>query len=72
MATFLRPGQYEWICEQFLRVTMLLHIPQAEMETGDERNRTLLASSPASGYVNSRVEDLAKKVRKGAIFMSGP
>ena len=42
------------------------------METRDERNYTLLASSPASGYVNSRVEDLAKKVRKGAMFMSGP
>lgn len=72
MATFLRPGQYEWICEQFLRVTTLLHIPQMEMETGGERNYTPLASSPANGCVNSRVEDLAKKVRKGAIFMSGP
>ena len=72
MATFLRPGQYEWICEQFLRVTTLLHIPQ--VATGDETGKcTLLASnSPARGYGNSRVEDLAKKVRKGAVFMSGP
>ena len=37
MATFLEPGQYEWIRDQFLRVTILLRIPLAD--TGDETTR---------------------------------
>lgn len=54
MATFLEPGQYEWIRDQFLRVTTLLGIPLAV--TGDQ---------------HTRIENLAKRIRKSSAFMSG-
>ena len=49
---FLRPGQLDWIREQFLRVATLLHLPLAKSDT--------------------KAEYLAREIRKGAIFMSGP
>ncbi|KAL2824566.1 hypothetical protein BJY01DRAFT_164705 [Aspergillus pseudoustus] len=58
----LRPGQYEWICEQFLRVTVLLRILPGRAGGGRRKERS----------IDNRVECLAQAVRKGAIFMSGP
>lgn len=72
IAAFLRPGQYEWICEQFLRVTTLLHIPQADTGDGLGGYIPLPSNSSSRGCVSSRAEQLAKKVRKGAVCMSGP
>lgn len=66
MAGLLRPGQYEWICKQFLRVATLLRLPT---ELTDER---MGRNSLASESVNARAEHLAREVRKGAILMSGP
>lgn len=62
MADVLRPGQYEWIREQFLRVIIMLNIPLTDTSGG--------SSSQAS--IHTRVEILAKRVRKSAVFMSGP
>lgn len=71
MMDFLRPGQYEWISEQSLRVSVLLRIPTAECDNSNEGRLILNSSSPlVSG--NNEVEQLVKRVRKGAIFMSGP
>ncbi|KAI9042365.1 uncharacterized protein KD926_005660 [Aspergillus affinis] len=70
MRTFVRPGQYEWIREQFLRVTILLRIPLAD--TGNADGKSHQSSSSFQGSVNTRVENLAKKVRKSAVFTSGP
>ncbi|PLB46447.1 hypothetical protein P170DRAFT_511217 [Aspergillus steynii IBT 23096] len=69
MATFLQPGQYEWIREQSLRVATLLRIPL--VDTGDE-NGGMLSFNSTRGSIDTRVEDLAKRVRKSAVFMSGP
>lgn len=70
MSDFVRPGQHEWIREQFLRVTMLLHIPPEE--PGESKEGSRLFKSSFQGSVDTRVENLAKRVRKGALFMSGP
>lgn len=70
MATFLGPGQYEWIREQFLRVITLLRIPLTG--TGHDDGGLQHCNSSSRQYVNSGVEDLARGVRKSAIFMSGP
>ncbi|RAL10202.1 Zn(II)2Cys6 transcription factor [Aspergillus homomorphus CBS 101889] len=66
MASLLRPGQHEWIREQFLRVTILLRIPLAD---GADVEGTLYPfDSSAQGNVDSRVEHLAKRIRKGAFL----
>ena len=70
MATFLRPGQHKWIQKQFLRVTMLLRIPPAK--SGDSAEGSHLLNSSAQGLVHIGVENIAKRVRNGAMFMSGP
>ncbi|KAH8431455.1 Zn(II)2Cys6 transcription factor domain-containing protein [Aspergillus melleus] len=70
MKTFLRPGQYEWIREQFLRVTILLRIPLVDTDNADEVSHQF--NSSVQGSVDTRVENLARKVRKSAVFMSGP
>ncbi|KAH8699317.1 C6 zinc finger domain protein [Talaromyces proteolyticus] len=70
LASFLRPGQHEWIREQFLRVTLLLRIPLPGT-SGIKRLYTF-AKSPGQEPTDSEIEYLAKEVRKGAIFMSGP
>ncbi|KAL4797615.1 hypothetical protein BDV19DRAFT_358390 [Aspergillus venezuelensis] len=64
LATFLRPGQHQWIREQFLRVTMLIRVRNPYAPAGGDIKR-----SSKSG---ATVEDLARGVRKGAVFMSGP
>jgi hypothetical protein len=61
IVSLFRPGQYEWICEQFLRVVILLHLPTAEFDE----------DSSAPRFVENKVEYLVKGVRKGAICMSG-
>lgn len=55
-ASLLRPGQCQWIRTQFLRVLSLLHV------------------SPAGYGIDSDItaDFLAKQVRRGAMFMSGP
>lgn len=59
--SLFRPGQYEWIRDQFLRVTMLLHIPPVEA-----------SDHYGCGSSDTMAKSLATGVRKGAIFMSGP
>lgn len=56
LASLLRPGQHQWIQAQFLRVMKLLHIFPAKHDNSGEFTADLLA----------------KQVRKGALFMSGP
>ncbi|KAF2740765.1 hypothetical protein EJ04DRAFT_539967 [Polyplosphaeria fusca] len=55
-ANLLRPGQHQWIRTQFLRVLTVLHI------------------SPSKFDIESNItaDFLAKEVRQGAMFMSGP
>lgn len=64
IATFLRPGQREWIRDQYLRVTALLHLP---LELGNDIE---ISESPG-GPSDAKVEHLARKIRKGAILMGG-
>ena len=71
VASCLRPGQQEWIREQFLRVSTLVRLPAAGPFGGEKgRSPSLLPVDPKSA--DSAAESLAKQVRKGAIFMSGP
>ncbi|CAL5870797.1 uncharacterized protein PFLUO_LOCUS5037 [Penicillium psychrofluorescens] len=70
LATFLRPGQQEWIREQFLRVTTLLHLPS--MQAGDGKEELQLSNLLPQGSEDTRVERLAKDIRQGFTFMSGP
>ncbi|KAB8207208.1 hypothetical protein BDV34DRAFT_192439 [Aspergillus parasiticus] len=65
IASFLRPGQREWICSQFLRVATLLHLP---LELGNDMER----SEWPGGSADAKAEYLAREIRKGAILMSGP
>lgn len=71
IASCLRPGQQEWIREQFFRVSTLVRLPAAGL-FGKEMGRSpsVLPVHPKSK--DSAAESLAKQVRKGAIFMSGP
>lgn len=71
MMTYVRPGQYEWIREQSLRVSVLLHMPIAG---SDDSNVGPLLSDPSSPTrpVNDEIEQLVTRFRKGAVFMSGP
>ncbi|KAJ5570464.1 uncharacterized protein N7459_009894 [Penicillium hispanicum] len=64
IASFLRPGQREWIRAQFLRVATLLHLPLA--------GNDMESSELSVGSVDAKAESLAREVRKGAILMSGP
>ncbi|KAJ5120513.1 uncharacterized protein N7515_009901 [Penicillium bovifimosum] len=64
ISTLLRPGQQEWIREQFLRVVTLLHLPS---ESGKD-----MESSDSTPSADSKAEYLARGIRKGAILMSGP
>ncbi|KAK2757214.1 hypothetical protein FQN54_004728 [Arachnomyces sp. PD_36] len=55
----LRYGQHEWIRQQFLRVATLLRLSRPGRNSAGETT-------------NTRVDDLAGLVRRGARFMSGP
>ncbi|KEF60607.1 uncharacterized protein A1O9_02168 [Exophiala aquamarina CBS 119918] len=70
MSGFLRPGQYAWIQEQFLRVITLLRL--FPTESGDGRKGYCVSNSLTQRSVDTTAEYLATEVRKGAIFMSGP
>ncbi|TLD05686.1 hypothetical protein E2P81_ATG10428 [Venturia nashicola] len=61
----LHPGQREWIRDQWLRVAVLLHLPQSSQDAADEHG-------PPSPSADARAESLAFEMRKGAILMSGP
>lgn len=65
IVSILRPGQREWIRDQFLRVATLLHLPS---ESGNDMKR----SEPLEGFADAKAEYLAREIRKGAILMSGP
>ena len=67
MVTFLRPGQHNWIRAQFLRVAALVGLAP-----GDSKEESRLLNSSAQGLVHVGVEDIATRIRKGAMFMSGP
>ncbi|KAF2719737.1 hypothetical protein K431DRAFT_286374 [Polychaeton citri CBS 116435] len=71
VASCLRQGQHEWIREQFLRVSTLLRLPAARPLSREQwHNPSLLPVDlkPADNVA----ESLAKQVRKGSEFMSGP
>ena len=65
IASLLGPGQREWICNQFLRVATLLHLP-SESGNGTERSESV------RGPADTQAEYLAREIRKGAILMTGP
>ncbi|KAI8655924.1 hypothetical protein NCS55_01245800 [Fusarium keratoplasticum] len=65
IASLLRPGQREWISDQFLRVATLLHLPT---EPGNDME----VSGSTGGSADVKAEYLAREIRKGAILMSGP
>ncbi|KAF2166693.1 hypothetical protein M409DRAFT_54489 [Zasmidium cellare ATCC 36951] len=67
VARCLRPGQLQWIREQFLRTCTLLRLPAARAFS-EQKGRI---SSPLPS-ADDAAETLAKQVRKGARFMSGP
>ncbi|GKZ23297.1 hypothetical protein AbraIFM66951_011690 [Aspergillus brasiliensis] len=68
--TSLRQGQYEWIRDQFLRVTILLHINPVVGSAHDGGGSLSKVSDTTSP--DTMAENLTTGVRKGAIFMSGP
>lgn len=65
LSSFLRSGQREWICDQFLRVATLLHLPS------ESCNNIANLKSPEVP-IDFKAEYLARQIRKGAILMSGP
>lgn len=65
MFSLLRPGQRDWVRDQFSRVAKLLHLPQGS-EDCMERSRL------HGEGTYTRAEVLASDIRKGAILMSGP
>lgn len=71
ITSFLRPGQSAWIREQFLRVAVLLHLALAEV-SGRKEGCRVLDSVTQGSNMYTKAEFLAREVRKGAIFMSGP
>ncbi|OGM43952.1 hypothetical protein ABOM_007991 [Aspergillus bombycis] len=68
LASFLRPGHQEWIREQFQRVTTLLHLSPKE----HSEDREALFGLSAGRAKTTKTAYLARGVRKGLIFMSGP
>ncbi|KAM3479655.1 hypothetical protein MY8738_005355 [Beauveria namnaoensis] len=65
IASLLRPGQRDWVRDQFLRVATLLHLPSYS-------SHDMERSEPSGCSADAKAENLAKKIRKGAILMSGP
>ncbi|KAB5526421.1 hypothetical protein GE09DRAFT_1207626 [Coniochaeta sp. 2T2.1] len=47
IARFLRPGQHEWIREQFLRVTTLLRLPSAKPNDYKEKTDCPVSQTPS-------------------------
>ncbi|KAJ5115039.1 hypothetical protein NUU61_000798 [Penicillium alfredii] len=65
IASLLRPGQREWIRDQFLRLATLLDLPSG---SGND----MKGSESPGGSADAKAEYLARETRKGAILMSGP
>lgn len=65
IARLLRPGQREWIRDQFQRVATILHLPLKSRTYSD-------STGLPTGLADVRVEYQARDIRKGAILMSGP
>lgn len=68
ITSFLRPGQHEWIREQFLRVTTLLGLPSVKLGNYKEVGGTWNWS--AERVANTGAEDLARTARQGAAFIN--
>ncbi|KAE8371160.1 hypothetical protein BDV26DRAFT_276674 [Aspergillus bertholletiae] len=68
LASFLRPGHQEWIREQFQRVTTLLHL--SPKEHSEDKQALFDLSAGRAG--NNKTDYLARGVRKGLKYMSGP
>ena len=65
LASCLRPGQQEWIREQFLRVSTLVRLPAAR-PFGGETGRSPPLLPVDTEFADSAAESLAKQVRKGS------
>ena len=63
IANLLRVGQQEWIEGQFVRVTSLLTL---------EPGHCISGSRPIGSCSHTEAAVLAKRLRKGAVMMSGP
>ncbi|KAK1138538.1 hypothetical protein N8T08_002424 [Aspergillus melleus] len=72
IAGYLRHGQCSWIRAQFLRVTTLLRLRPGGSDDSVEGQPLLNIHSFTGGTADVKVKDLARRVRKGAVFMSGP
>lgn len=72
MEGLLRPGQYQWICEQFLRLVEILGIPSADCGDRIVDDMRPDISSPGQRSIRIRAAFLARRVRSGTAFMSGP
>lgn len=76
IAGALRPGQRDWIREQFMRVHCILRLPDvgarlaADSLGASEYSTSVFSSTMASE--RSVADHLAERVRKGAAYMSGP
>ncbi len=66
IAVLLRTGQITWIREQFLRVTILLHVAFAHGKGYSPDSGSLIAQ-----YTEEETEKLMKLVRSGLRFTSG-
>ncbi|KAI1768419.1 hypothetical protein GGR53DRAFT_517845 [Hypoxylon sp. FL1150] len=71
ITSFLRPGQPEWIREQFLRVTTLLHLPSVKPSDYTEVGGTWNWSAERPADTDDDYY-LRKGVRQGAIFVGSP
>ena len=72
VASCLRPGQQEWIRQQFLRVSTVVRLPAAKSFGGGEKGPSPSLSPKDPTSVDDAAGSLAKQVRRGAMFMSGP
>jgi hypothetical protein len=69
LTRLLGSGQHEWMREQFLRVTTLLHLSPPNQDSAVE-NWGQGSLGPVA--VDTRADYLANILRRGAMFMSGP
>ncbi|GKZ26401.1 hypothetical protein AbraIFM66951_003163 [Aspergillus brasiliensis] len=66
LVPFLKPGQLQWLREQFLRVTQLLRIPLEE--AGDSDGRFYPLDMSVQADLDVKIDNLAKRIRKGAFI----
>jgi hypothetical protein len=70
LAGYLRVGQLDWIREQFVRVALMLSLPAAREACGC-KGRGEFDNRMFWALGEGKVEKLARRVRDGAVFMSG-